>query len=84
MTFGKAMPFLLAILTLFAMSVAVWAARAHWLRLKAACQPPTPIPEPTVRHVPADGVIPDGWIYVVGVFRYEGKTQDAIVLPGAS
>ncbi len=41
-----------------------------------------PIPEPTVRHVPADGIVPDGWVYVVGVFRYEGKTLDAIVLPG--
>ncbi len=82
MTFKQAMPILLTILTLFAISVAARVVRAHWVRLEAASRLPAPIPMPTVRHVPADGVVPDGWFCVVGVFRYEGKMEDAIVLPG--
>ncbi len=88
MTFDSAMRVLLAILTLFAISVAVWAVRAHWLRLRVACQAPTsPALEPTVRHIPADGVIPEdfvrqGWVRLAGVFRYQGQLEDAMALPG--
>ncbi len=38
-------------------------------------------PAPTVRHIPADGVIPEGWIRIRDVFRYQGEKQDAMALP---
>ncbi len=40
-----------------------------------------PAPQSTVRHIPADGVIPEGWIRIRDFFRYQGEKQDAMALP---
>ncbi len=40
-----------------------------------------PTPQSTVRHIHADGVIPEGWIRIRDVFRYQGEKQDAMALP---
>jgi len=43
---------------------------------------PAPIPTATVKHIPADGVIPEGWVRLPGVFRFRGHLEDAMALPG--
>lgn len=44
-------------------------------------QAPAP-PQATVKHIPADGVIPEGWVRLPGVFRFQGRLEDAMILPG--
>jgi hypothetical protein len=40
---------------------------------------PVPGPEPTIRHLPDDGVIPPGWRRLEGAFQKDGRSYDGMV-----